>query len=80
MGNISKEVMRECWTYIISVLPKLQLKSVPVFLSELQFIGVMLDFHSPISLVAHEIFAREKCSDIVCCLSEPLRLTPQYGK
>ena len=37
---ISKELIGECWTYSISVLPKLQLKNVPVFLSKLQFIGV----------------------------------------
>ena len=37
---ISKELIGECWTYSISVLPKLQLKNVPVVLSELQFIGV----------------------------------------
>ena len=35
-----KELIEECWTYSISVLPKLQLESVAVFLSELQFISV----------------------------------------
>ena len=40
MGKISKELIGECWTYSSSVLPKLQLKSVPVFLSKLQFIDV----------------------------------------
>ena len=37
---ISKKLIGECWTYSISVLAKLQLKNVPVFLSKLQFIGV----------------------------------------
>ena len=37
---ISNELIPECWIYSISVLPKLQLKNVPVFLSKLQFIGV----------------------------------------
>ena len=30
-GEISKEFIRECWTYSISVLTKLQLKIVQVF-------------------------------------------------
>ena len=38
--RISKELIGECWTHSISVLPKLQLKNVPVFLSKLQFIDV----------------------------------------
>ena len=37
---ISKEFIGECLTYSISVLPKLKLKNVPVFLSKLQFIGI----------------------------------------
>ena len=36
-GKIGKEFIGECWTYGISVLTKLQLKSVLVFYSNFSF-------------------------------------------
>ena len=40
---ISKELIGEYgWTYSVSVLPKRQLKNVPVFLSKLKFIGLSI--------------------------------------
>ena len=36
-GKISKEFIGECWTYSISVLLKLQLKSVLVFYPNFSF-------------------------------------------
>ena len=35
------------------------------------YCSLKLDFHSPISPVAEEIFTHEKCSDIRLCPSEP---------
>ena len=37
--------MGECWTYSISVLPKLPLKIVPVILTKLQFTGANRTTH-----------------------------------
>ena len=39
-GKIGKEFIGECWTYSISVLTKLQLKSELLVLPKLQFLGV----------------------------------------